>query len=216
MTNRDQVAALAHDIRNMLAPALLSAEYLSRDDKEFRQKHTNRIFFAIDRTVALCQVALDNATTQNAGGSVADISDTIREAVTLAVPNPSDTLRLECRHDGDRAIFVDHSAILRMIFNLVRNAHEAIGDGGVIGVKASARDGMLRMDIVDTGNGLPDHVVNDLFSCSYAPSRKRRRMGTGLPSTARSIKRLKGDFLLENTGPDGTHFSITLPYLKQL
>ncbi|MEM7663930.1 MAG: HAMP domain-containing sensor histidine kinase [Pseudomonadota bacterium] len=216
MNSPSDATALAHDIRNILTPALLSTEALAAIPLAGASRHTARIMRAIDKTVALCADTMEMA---KAGPNMmrmqsAKVRPVMHDAVELAVPYTNSSLELAVLHTGDKVIVTDRNALMRMVFNLVRNAATAIGDDhGEIRVETKAENGFLRIDVRDTGPGLPNHIVDRLFpSLANAFEKRVGRIGVGLPSTAKTAAELGGRLVLISTGRSGTHFRIGVPY----
>ncbi|MEO0982122.1 MAG: HAMP domain-containing sensor histidine kinase [Pseudomonadota bacterium] len=214
MTNSEDTAALAHDIRNILTPALLSAERLASIDPKGGNQHTERIFRAIDKSVALCQAAMN--TFQNRVMARPEsflLSDIVSEAIQLAVPDPHIRLSLSANLSGEDELYIDGDAVCRMIFNLVRNAANAIGQAdGFIHVEANAAYGLLTIDVADSGPGVPKRVLDRIFPKDGSAAPSSTFAGLGLPSTARTAAKLGGGLVLRETGSTGTRFTIELPY----
>jgi signal transduction histidine kinase len=88
------------------------------------------------------------------------------------------------------------TAVLRgALDNLVKNAVEAMGDQGQIEFEYTLvdGDGVVLLEVRDTGPGLPDEVVVALQANGPAPSSKRYGSGLGLPGVMRMMRRAGGD-----------------------
>lgn len=88
------------------------------------------------------------------------------------------------------------TAVLRSAFdNLVKNAVEAMGDQGQIEFEYTlvAGDGVVLLELRDTGPGLPDEVVAALQASGPAPTSKRYGSGLGLPGVMRMMRRAGAD-----------------------
>ncbi|MEL7488242.1 MAG: HAMP domain-containing sensor histidine kinase [Pseudomonadota bacterium] len=214
MADDRDTAALAHDIRNILTPALLAVEALSAKSTALDSKHTDRIFMAIDKTVALCREAMTSARTQqDIRVQPCRLTSIIREATSLAVPDASVNLIISQCFDGDDAVVLDRTRVLRMAFNLIRNAADALGgDFGHIDIEVKALNGELNIHIRDDGPGLPSDVLDRLFPNLLDETRYCGRIGLGLPTTAQAAAALGGQLILRSTSGHGTHFVIRLPY----
>jgi signal transduction histidine kinase len=108
---------------------------------------------------------------------------------------------------------VDSEQLFRVIANLVRNARQAIVARGVsaeIAVSSSEDDNGWRIEITDTGPGLPPKAQEHLFTPFQGGSSKGGS-GLGLAISEELIRGHGGTLTLLRTGPDGTAFCISLP-----
>lgn len=215
MTIPTDMASFAHDIKNILAPALLSAEHLAAIDPVRSKRYTDRIFKAIDKTVEICNSAM-SAPDQSAA-TVSDgvsISEVLNDAVELAVLQRKPRLAISPRLIGDDFVCIDGNILCRMIFNLVRNASTAMKDqaDAHISIAATARNGLLKIDIRDNGPGIPVHILDQLFPKLSTDVTRTGRIGLGLATTAQMAATLGGELLLRSTSSRGTAFTIVVPY----
>jgi signal transduction histidine kinase len=107
----------------------------------------------------------------------------------------------------------DGEQLFRALFNLVRNARQAImatGDAGEIGILASEDDQVWRISITDTGPGLPKKAQEHLFQPFQGGVRKGGS-GLGLVIAADLVRGHGGRLEMQKTGPEGTTFVIQLP-----
>ena len=107
----------------------------------------------------------------------------------------------------------DPEQLYRVIFNLVRNARQALaqtGEAGEISVAAADLGSVWEIRVSDTGPGLPPKAREHLFQPFQGGARKGGS-GLGLVIAQDLIRGHGGQLTLEQTGPDGTTFVITLP-----
>ncbi|MEM1192961.1 MAG: HAMP domain-containing sensor histidine kinase [Pseudomonadota bacterium] len=207
-------SALAHDIRNMLTPALLSAEVLSAACTQTQMRQISRILRAIDNSVLLCKDAMEKADSKSPSATkLSEVSSIVTEAVELAIPKPESNISVAARMNGANWIIIDQNTTMRIIFNLVKNAASACGvTGGKIVVNATAEDEKLQIDIIDNGPGLPASVLNRLFPKLVGATEHSGRIGLGLPYTIDAAKKLGGGLTLRSSSRRGTHFCVEVPY----
>ncbi|HVZ44455.1 MAG TPA: ATP-binding protein [Ramlibacter sp.] len=123
-----------------------------------------------------------------------------RSGVTLAV-------RLE---EPLPPIWADPVQLAVVLRNLLANAIESasqVAPERSVRVEAQGRDGMLRVKVIDSGEGIPRERLADLFDA--APSEKSGGMGVGL-NICRAIVDAHGGKLWAEPGPGGRFF-LTLP-----
>jgi signal transduction histidine kinase len=142
-----------------------------------------------------------------------DLSEIISDAVQLATLNRSENLVVSAFGDETAEILFDRDSVLRMVFNLVRNAVDAIGEGpGLIRIDFKSSRAAIEIDIRDNGPGIPGRVLDRLFPNLAETKPHSGPIGLGLPSTAEAAASLGGQLILVSTGDRGTHFRIRLPH----
>ncbi len=107
----------------------------------------------------------------------------------------------------------DGEQLYRVIFNLVRNARQAImatGNPGEIGLQAVEDDLTWSLTITDTGPGLPKKAQEHLFQPFQGGVRKGGS-GLGLVIAADLVRGHGGRLELKSTDAQGTTFLIQLP-----
>ncbi len=98
----------------------------------------------------------------------------LRTQLEAAVAGRGSTVVVEGGYDG--IAYFDEQKLLRVIHNLVRNAVEAMPQGGEVTVSVEKRDNELIWEISDNGPGIPAELADRLFTL-FATGRKG---GTGL------------------------------------
>jgi len=126
-------------------------------------------------------------------------------------------LALEVEFDGPlpETVETDPTRVKQILINLVENAIKFTDSGEVrIVVGLLPDESRLRIDVVDTGPGIPDEMVDRLFQpFTQADSSVTRRFGgSGLGlSICRALSRmLGGDVTVETRRGEGSTFTVTI------
>lgn len=108
-------------------------------------------------------------------------------------------------------VSVDRVQIQQLIVNLVSNAAEAVRarEQRSVRISAQAVKGALRLDVSDTGPGLPREVAERLAEPLAAT--KLLEFGLGLPICRQIIQEHGGALAVSPNDPTGTIVTITLP-----
>jgi signal transduction histidine kinase len=197
-------AGLAHEIRNPLTGIKFLVEAALRptnpsplDAEDLRLIRQEII--RIERTI---QGLLDYARTPPPNRHRLDFRDLVTEAAgiarTRAEAKPVD-LRVEVPSNPLPAN-VDRDQILSLLTNLIFNAIEAAPPGSRVEIRASAAEGMLRVEVSDGGPGIDPTIADRLFT----PFTTTKATGTGLGLTiARRVARDHGGTLSATNRPEG-------------
>jgi PAS domain S-box-containing protein len=119
---------------------------------------------------------------------------------------------LVLRLDADKdSIFADKVQIQQVVFNLIRNACEAMSESKIrrLTIATTLQDEMLRTDVIDTGLGLSSAVDPDFFE-RFASS-KSGGLGVGLSISRSIIEAHQGKIWADPDAGGGARFSFSLP-----
>ncbi|MFH1752595.1 MAG: GAF domain-containing sensor histidine kinase, partial [Candidatus Omnitrophota bacterium] len=106
-------------------------------------------------------------------------------------------------------IRADYKQIQEIFFNLIRNAGQAIKDKGRITVRANQIDGKVSVDIIDTGHGIPEDRLQQIFNPFYTTKAPGKGTGLGLFIVKQIVTRNKGTISVKSEVGRGTTFNLT-------
>ncbi len=96
-----------------------------------------------------------------------------------------------------------------MILNAVQNSLEAMPQGGRIEIKASQDNPYVKIEITDSGPGIPDGDIGDIFSPFFTT--KTYGTGLGLAVCQKIIDDQGGKIDIHSTEGSGMTLTIRLP-----
>lgn len=145
-----------------------------------------------------------------------DLAEVAADAIALMAAEARERrvkLTLETRGTILPAVLADRILLEQVMVNLIRNGMEAMSDGTRHGDRLTLRltpeDGVLRLDVIDQGPGIPAELADSLFDPFI--STKAQGMGMGL-NICRSIAELFHASLSHAPNPGGgTIFTLRLP-----
>lgn len=106
-------------------------------------------------------------------------------------------------------VAMDEPQLRQALLNLLRNAREAMPDGGVAKLEASRYDGGVRIQVHDEGAGIAEEEREHVFDLFYTT--KERGTGLGLPLTQQIVVAHGGRIACKPRHPHGTTFEVWLP-----
>jgi PAS domain S-box-containing protein len=117
--------------------------------------------------------------------------------------------------DGaEPVVLADPGQLWQAFLNLIRNAIEAMPDGGALFVRTVAGNGCASVAITDTGRGMSDEVRQEIFKPFY--STKPGGTGLGLLLTQQIISEHGGRVDCQSVQGKGTTFTVTLPLAEEM
>jgi len=106
-------------------------------------------------------------------------------------------------------IEADIELIKQVLINLIKNAIEMMPKGGKIEVSSRKQNNYVRIEIEDTGPGIPPENLKEIFNPFFTT--KKKGTGLGLTISYRIIKDHGGDIKIESVVGKGTKCIILLP-----
>ncbi len=108
------------------------------------------------------------------------------------------------------------SRLNQVFMNLLINACHAIEDKGEIGIKTGTEDETVKIEISDTGKGIPDDAIDKIFDPFFTTKPVGQGTGLGLSISHGIIEQHKGEISVKSNSGEGTTFTIRIPiHLKK-
>jgi two-component system, NtrC family, sensor histidine kinase HydH len=142
---------------------------------------------------------------------VADVNHVVKDTLRLVHQEAADG-GVELRSSLDERVPpfpVDPQQLRQALLNVLVNALAATKDGDTVTVRTGVADSRMRIAIADTGQGMSDDVVKDIFKPFFTT--KTRGSGLGLACVERVVREHGGDIAVQSQLGQGTEFVITLP-----
>jgi len=192
-------AGVAHEIRNPIAAMRLRAENALAGDEARRRTALDAILQQIGRLDRLIGELLTMTQRKTPRPEPVDVA-TVLEGV--AADHRQDRVTLCVRAPPTLPGRLDPALLRRTLDALIDNALRHTPDGGKVTLRAAWADSILRVDIADSGPGIPPDLRTTLFE----PFVTGRAEGTGLGlAIARELAEAQGGRLtLAQAGGDGS------------
>lgn len=217
----ETAANIAHEIRNPLGSIALFASLLKKELKEDKarerishiinavnemdNKISNLLLFTSDRKPVMKKVDLHNALDEIIAFSREIIE---KERIVLTI-----------NHENIDPVIMGNTEMLKQVFlNLILNAMHEMPDGGKLHIETQiCRDGaekaafgsVVEIRFVDTGYGISDQNIKEIFNPFFTT--KEKGMGLGLAIVHNIIQIHGGSIDAENNKGPGAAFKIRFP-----
>lgn len=224
------VAGISHEINNPIGAIISSMDILKRcvikirdsisgsklpDDisKTLKISEDNiRVSAEAGNRIALITKSLKNfAVLDESDYQVINIHQGIDNSLTLLEGELRDRVKI-FKHFGDVPKIGCYPGQLNQVFmNLFKNASQAITDSGSINVRTSQDNNHIKIEIADSGRGIPSQKLNKIFDFGFSAGDTRIKMSSGLSTAYNIIQRHEGKMKIESKEGQGTTVSIFLP-----
>jgi signal transduction histidine kinase len=104
---------------------------------------------------------------------------------------------------------MDPEKITRVFFNIIKNAVDAMPNGGTLTIGYRRVDSSIEISFADTGVGISEEILPKIFSPLFTT--KAQGMGFGLAICKRFAEAHGGTITVETVEGKGTMFKVTLP-----
>jgi signal transduction histidine kinase len=221
---RHLFAAISHDLRTPLSSIRAMIEALDDGvvtDAETTQRYirtilgeTKRLSGLIDDLFELSRLDAGALTLQVEPGSLVDlVSDTL-EALQPQAAQKGLCLRGQV-DEGLAPVLMDAARVQRVLYNLVQNAIRHTPADGTILLDAQDEANAVRVDVVDTGEGIAPEDLPRIFDRFYRGEKSRVRgqggAGLGLAIAKGLVEAQGGRIWAQSTPGQGARFSFVLP-----
>jgi two-component system sensor histidine kinase PilS (NtrC family) len=221
-------ASIAHEIRNPLAAISGSVELLSRGVPEPQDGARLReiVLREIARLDALIRDFLRYARPAPPKLEAVPLLPLLDDVARMLAPAVPAGARLEVEGDPGAVALADATQLRQVLWNLVRNAFDALEGPGVVRVEASrvvgapqeegtggrkpsaGGSGCVEIVVADTGRGIPLAELERIFDPFYTT--KPEGTGLGLPTVHRIVEAHHGALSVESQPGVGTRFRLRL------
>ena len=210
-------ATIAHEIRNPLTSVKLNIQKVAEEESfaEVVKAHLGLSLEGIDQIERFIKELLNFTRVQELSLVRFPLEQVVEESLKVV----SDILvqkniAVEKAYaEGLPPILMDGDKMRQVFLNIIRNAHEALGDGGKISIACDAvEDGgrkMVRIRIADNGPGIPEKDWENIFEPFF--STKPSGFGLGLANARKIVEQHNGTIRVGKRRGRGSAFVIHIP-----
>jgi signal transduction histidine kinase len=178
---------------------------------KLQKQNTELIATATDRIVSITRDLKNFASLDEADLQEVDIHEGLESTLALLAHELHGGISVRKEFGSVPKIFCFPGELNQVFMILLHNAVKAVAASGTIGIKTFLKKDKIKIQISDTGHGIPDDRIKKLFEFDFSRSGSRVKMATGFV-TARSImQKHKGTIDVESKIGQGSIFTISLP-----
>ncbi len=215
--------SLAHEIKNPLSVIHMNIDLLSEDltdiESPIRRRSLDKIEIVrhqCERMEALLRDFLRYARLSQIDLVPGNLNDQV-DRVLRAYRAQADAAGIDIQRylDPDLPAILLHSDSLQAaLMNLVKNAIEAMPQGGQLWARTTSTRRGVALELIDTGHGVDDTTLMHMFEPFY--STKEEGSGLGLPTARKIIEAHGGQISVQSEVGRGTKFVLEFPVPRRI
>lgn len=165
----------------------------------------------IDRVTSIVKRLRSFARLDEAELKTVDIHEGLEDTLSLIHHELKNRIKLNREYGNIPQIAVFPGRLNQVFLNILMNARQAIKDTGEITIRTYFADNKVHIAISDTGTGIPEQNIKQLFDPGFTTKNVGVGTGLGLSICYQIIQDHKGDILVESELGKGSTFTIVLP-----
>lgn len=203
---------IAHEIRNPLwniKNALKLIEMKANTDELY--KYVKIADENITRASNIIQDLLYFSKSARLEMNLLDLNQLIKLTLTLIekqIKRDNIEVKTELSHKLPQ-VMANENGLKLVIINLIKNAIQAMPEGGKLGIRTEYNDGMVQFSVSDTGVGISPEDKEKIFAPYF--STKPDGRGFGLSLAHKIIEKHQGRIEVKSKLGEGTTFVVSLP-----
>jgi PAS domain S-box-containing protein len=207
-----QVAAMVgHDLRNPLTGIKGAAYYLKTKPALKADKKTMEILQLIEKDVEYSNKIITDLLEYSREIHLELTEATPKSIITetLSLLEVPTNVQVEDLTQDEPKIAIDIKKMDRVFVNLIKNAFDAMPQGGKLTIKSVRTDDNVSFVFTDTGMGMTKGQMEKAWTPFFTT--KAKGMGLGLPICKRIVEAHTGKISVESMAGIGTTFTVTIP-----
>jgi signal transduction histidine kinase len=205
--------SIIHDLKNPICIIRCCTDLISMEAKDPRLLElTAMTGKAVDGMLAMTQELLDyalgSATLCCESVSIWCLLDELNQQALGLLPGNNIQFAKNIRYDGN--VVVDVMRFVRVLCNLIKNAREAMPNGGILTIGTDLVEDQVVIRISDTGIGIPPELLPQLFE-PFVTHGKTHGTGLGMAIAKSVVTAHAGKISVSSVQGSGTTVEIRLP-----
>ncbi len=209
-------AGIAHELRNPLAIVMNALWDLRQIVGGKNAEVTEDLRIAeeeIGRAQAIIKNLLEFSRESGAELERLEVNDLLARTLQLMQKYLQDNgVRVATDFGPIPPCLANANAMRQIALNLITNAVQAMPEGGELTLRtAAAAPDLIRIEVRDTGVGIPAEHLQDIFNPFYTTKAPGQGTGLGLSVVHSILRRYQGEIRVASAVGEGTTFTIDLP-----
>jgi two-component system NtrC family sensor kinase len=215
-------AGVAHELNNpinniMITACMLIEDYQTLSDAE-RLEMAHDLLNQAERARKTVRNLLEFARESEIETELLQIEDLVEATLQLAHNRIKFTnVKIERHYAADLPpIYGDRQQLNQVFLNIIFNALDAMPEGGTLAISTShaKEKDFIAVDFSDTGGGIPEHVLPNVFDPFFTSKPMGKGTGLGLSVSLGIVQKHGGEIRVDSQVGKGSTFTIFLPKAK--
>jgi len=209
----EMAAGIAHEIRNPMTTVRGLLQFMSNKPQFINQKENFSLMIdELDRANSIITEFLSLAKNKAMEFSEYNLNTVIHDIYPLLQADAlSHNCEVQLALQDIPDIFLDQNSIRQLLFNMVRNAVDAMQNHGIITISTETNDATVQLSIKDCGTGISWEIRDKLGTPFFTT--KEQGTGLGLAICYRIVERHGATLTVESEPNIGTTFTITFNHI---
>ncbi|MBU1099529.1 MAG: PAS domain S-box protein [Bacteroidetes bacterium] len=228
-TSKDKFfSIISHDLRSPFTSLIGLSDFMYSDFEELEReelkqglgsfnRNARNIFALLENLLAWAKIQMGRQEIDLKEVNLKEVVLSIGEVFKLNLKNKN--ISFDVNILEDIVLFVDQNMLDAAVRNLISNCIKFTPKDGKITVSASCQNSLCIVEIADTGVGMEENQIQQLFSLESVKSTPglegETGSGLGLVLAKELIEANGGQIAVDSVVGKGTTFKITFPYLKK-
>jgi signal transduction histidine kinase len=206
---------LGHDLRNPLSGIRCANFYLQRKFSSKLDPKDKAMFESIDKSIDYSNKIINdlldyaNCYSDEVKLELSQVTPKklVKAALVLSMQPPN--IKLIDDTEDSPEFYVDEVKICRSFINILKNAFDAMPNGGEVQVSSAVEAGKVTFQFKDNGCGMSKEAIEKLWTPLFTT--KAKGMGFGMVICKRNIKAHGGEIVVKSVCGQGTTIIVELP-----
>ncbi|TET90424.1 MAG: PAS domain S-box protein [Methanomassiliicoccales archaeon] len=212
-------SGIAHEVNNPLAAITGYGEaILDEDSPEIMRSYATKIVGAADRASDVVRW-LSKHSRQTKDASIVDIhlNEVLAESLeAMKLTRSSANIEVVTNYEDIPPIRGNRNELLQIFVNMLNNSADAMPEGGRITISTGEEENLVKLEISDTGMGIPKEHVTRIFDPFFTTKEVGKGTGLGLYVASMIVRRHQGTIEVDSDLGKGATFTLKFPTKKYI
>ena len=216
------VSGVAHQLNNPLSNIFSSCQILHEEidypDADYKKELMQQIEKEVDRAKTMVHSLLEFSRKKEFKSKPISLKALMEDTIRLIKGDIPTKVEVHVEVPEGNWIIADKQRIEQAIMNIIKNAIDAMPEGGKVSISAKedTPNKQVEIRIMDTGIGIEEETAKRIFDPFFTTKEDGKGSGLGLFVAREIIEEHEGSIKVASVEGEGTTFTITLPVKEAL
>jgi PAS domain S-box-containing protein len=206
---------VAHELNNPLdgIRRYLSLAMMKKEDSPSVERYLTEAQKGLQKMSMSLKSLMFSANPFKAPPRASDtVLNLLQDAIKIMMFQASDQrVQIDCHSPPEFGKILTEADLYYVFINIIKNALQAMPQGGRLEVNGSLNEHQLEISFGDTGEGLTSQELEHIFQPFYSTKEGTQGLGLGLPICQKILERYGGRLAVDSQPGKGTKVRVLLP-----